>query len=73
MGIAANIKATGLNQPGMVFKSSIYPIKNAIIVVNNRDMIFESSISKYNIISAITIPISMIGPAGLGMKGFPGL
>ena len=48
-------------------------MKNAIIVVNNRDTIFTSSINKYNIISAITIPISMIGPAGLGMKGFPGL
>jgi hypothetical protein len=48
-------------------------MKNAIIVVNNRDMIFTSSINKYNIISAITIPNSMIGPAGLGTRGFPGL
>jgi hypothetical protein len=71
--MAANIKATGLNQPGIVFKSSTYPMKNAIIVVNNRDMIFTSSINKYNIISAITIPNSMIGPAGLGTRGFPGL
>jgi hypothetical protein len=48
-------------------------MKNAIIVVNNRDMIFTSSINKYSIISATTIPSSMIGPAGLGMRGFPGL
>ena len=48
-------------------------MKNAIVVVNNRDMIFTSSINKYNNISAITIPINRTGPAGLGMRGFPGL
>jgi hypothetical protein len=71
--MAANIKATGLNQPGIVFKSSIYPTKNAIIVVNNIEMIFTSSINKYSIISAITIPIKITGPAGLGIIGLPGL
>jgi hypothetical protein len=48
-------------------------MKNAIIVVNKTEIIFMSGINKYNIISAITIPMSRTGPAGLGMNGFPGL
>jgi len=62
-----------LNQPGIVFKSSIYPIINAIIVVNRTAIIFVSGIRTYNIISEITIPMSKTGPAGLGTFGFPGL
>ena len=48
-------------------------MKNPIIVVNITAIIFMSGINKYNIISAVTIPMSRTGPAGLGMNGFPGL
>ncbi len=46
IGKAAINNATGLNQPGITFLSSIYPMRKAITVVNNIARIFSLYVKK---------------------------
>ena len=72
-GTAANINASGLNDPGITRLSSIRPIINPMTVVSRIAMIFTLNVSKNKIISDVAIPMSNVGPAGLGISGNSGL
>ena len=72
-GIAANIKAIGLNHPGIVLKSSIIPIIKAIIAVITIPIISWNPVKKNRINSLKTKHANKIGPPGLGILGLFGL
>ena len=72
-GIPANIKAVGLNHPGIVLKSSIIPITKAIIAVITIPIISWNPVKKNKINSLKTKHANKIGPPGLGILGLFGL
>ena len=71
IGAAQNASATGLNQPPIVFLSSIIPTEKPRIDVRIIAKISEIGKKKYNVISDATIPISMEMPPGRGTMTLP--
>ena len=71
IGAAQNASATGLNQPPIVFLSSIIPTENPKTDVMIIAKISEIGKKKYNVISDATIPISMEMPPGRGIITLP--
>lgn len=69
----ARIKVHGLNHPGIILKSSIIPIANAILVVIKMLIISRFPVMKYNTNSPMMMLNNNIGPAGLGTFGLFGL
>jgi len=67
IGAAQNASVTGLNQPPIVFLSSIIPTENPKIDVMIIAKISEIGKKKYNVISEATNPISMEIPPGRGI------
>ena len=73
IGAAQNASARGLNQPPIVFLSSIIPTENPRIDVMMIARISDIGKKKYNAISDATIPISMEIPPGRGIMTLSGL
>ena len=71
IGAAQNASVTGLNQPPIVFLSSIIPTENPKTDVMIIAKISEIGKKKYNVISDATIPISMEMPPGRGIITLP--
>lgn len=73
IGIEANIKAAGLNHPGIILKSSINPTTNAIAVVITMPIISLMPVIKNSINSPAIMLNNKTGPPGLGTIGLFGL
>jgi len=71
IGAAQNASARGLNQPPIVFLSSIIPTENPRTDVMIMAKISDIGKKKYNVISDATIPISMEIPPGRGIITSP--
>jgi len=71
IGAAQNASARGLNQPPIVFLSSIIPTENPRTDVMIMAKISEIGKNRYNMISDATIPIIMEMPPGRGIITSP--
>ena len=71
IGAAQNASARGLNQPPIVFLSSIIPTENPRTDVMIMAKISEIGKNEYNTISDATIPISIEMPPGRGSMTSP--
>ena len=67
IGAAQNARAKGLNQPPIVFLSSIRPTMNAKNVVKITASISEIGKNRYKIINDDSIPTMIDKPPGLGI------